>query len=71
MTKVVAEVTLRRGLRERRRQGEGSQERISETGVGPDGPEDLHSKRLVLESYSAMKVARWVREGTCDTKLYE
>lgn len=32
--------------------------------VGLEGPEDLCTTRQrVLESYSAMKVARWVREG--------
>ena len=65
VTRVVAEVTLRRGLRERRRQGEGSQELVSAAEVGLDGLEDPCSTRQrVLESYSAMKVARWVREET-------
>jgi hypothetical protein len=70
VTRVVAEVTLRRGLRERRRQGEGSQELVSAAGVGLDGPEDLCTTRpRVLESYSAMKVARWVREGAVEKGL--
>jgi len=65
VTGVVAEVTLRRGLWERHRQGEGSQELVSATEVGLDGPQDLGSTRQrVLESYSAWKQARWVREGT-------